>query len=65
VDISPNAMVNMALNMQSSNTSEQVGALVLRKSLNMAASEVTTLLQSAMPQLATSGSVGTQVNTYA
>lgn len=65
MDISASAMVNMALNMQSSNTNQDVGALVLRKSLNMAASEVTTLLQSAMPQLAASGSLGTQINTYA
>ena len=64
MDISPSAMANLALNMQSANANETVGTLMLRKSLNLASSEVSQLMQSA-PQLATSGTLGTQINTYA
>ena len=65
MDISPSAMVNMAMSMQSANTNSTVGTLMLRKSLNLASSEVSSLMQSVSPQLATSGPVGTQINTYA
>jgi hypothetical protein len=65
MDISPSAMANMALSMQSASTNETVGTLMLRKSLNLASSEVSSLMQSVSPQLATSGTLGTQVNTYA
>jgi hypothetical protein len=57
-------MVNMALSMQSADTSATVGTLMLRKSLNLASSEISTLMQSVSPQLATSGTLGTQINTY-
>ncbi len=65
MDISGSAMVNTALNMQSSSTSEAVGTIMLRKSLNAATNEINQLMQSVAPQLATSGTLGTQVNTYA
>ncbi|WP_019938974.1 putative motility protein [Bordetella sp. FB-8] len=65
MDISASAMVNTALNMQSSSTSEAVGTLMLRKSLNTATDEINQLMQSVAPQVATSGTLGTQVNTYA
>jgi hypothetical protein len=64
MDISPSAMANLALSMQSANTNATVDTLMLRKSLNLASSEVSALMQSA-PQLATSGTLGTQINTYA
>lgn len=64
MDISPSAMANMALSMQSASTNATVGTLMLRKSLDIASSEVSTLMQSA-PKLATSGTLGTQINTYA
>ena len=65
MDISPSAMANMALSMQSANTDATVGTLMLRKSLNLASSEISSLMQSVSPQLATSGTLGTQINTYA
>lgn len=65
MDISPSAMANLALSMQSADTNATVGTLMLRKSLNLAASEMSTLMQSVSPQLATSGTLGTQINTYA
>ena len=47
-------------------TSDDVNMLVLKKAMNIQASSAMTLLQ-ALPQppLATQGSVGTKVNTYA
>lgn len=65
MDISPSAMANMALSMQSASTNATVGTLMLRKSLNLASSEISSLMQSVSPQLATSGTLGTQINTYA
>lgn len=65
MDISPAAMANLALGMQSANTNATVGTLMLRKSLNLASNEISSLMQSVSPQLATSGTLGTQINTYA
>ena len=65
ISASASAMVNTALNMQNSSVNEQVGTLVLRKAIDLGAEEASQLLQSVSPQLATSGTLGTQVNTYA
>ncbi|KAB2903118.1 MAG: putative motility protein [Burkholderiaceae bacterium] len=61
-----NAIVNTATAMSRSETANAVQVQVLKKALDSEASAAATLLQ-ALPQppLATSGSLGTQVNTYA
>ena len=61
-----NAIVNTASAMSRSETANAVQVHVLKKALDSEASAAATLLQ-ALPQppLATSGSLGTQVNTYA
>lgn len=61
-----NAIVNTATAMSRSETANAVQVQVLKKALDSEASTAATLLQ-ALPQppLATSGSLGTQVNTYA
>ena len=61
-----NAIVNTATAMSQSQTAQAVQVHVLRKAMDMLESAAATLLQ-ALPQppLATSGPLGTQVNTYA
>lgn len=61
-----NAIVNTATAMSQSQTAQAVQVHVLRKAMDMQESAAATLLQ-ALPQppLATSGTLGTQVNTYA
>lgn len=61
-----NAIVNTATAMSQSQTTQAVQVHVLRKAMDMQENAAATLLQ-ALPQppLATSGTLGTQVNTYA
>ncbi len=63
MDISPAALVNASMQMQQSQVTQSVQLLVLKKSLDMQANSALALLQP-MP-LATSGNLGTQVNTTA
>lgn len=61
-----NSIVNTATAMASRETSDALNVRVLKKALDIQASSAATLLQ-ALPQppLATSGTLGTQVNTFA
>ena len=65
-----NAIINTATNMASAQKSDAVNIAVLKKALDMQQATATTMIDAmvqAMPQpaLATSGALGTQVNTYA
>jgi hypothetical protein len=66
MNISSTSSVQAATSAASSDTADSVNILVLKKALDMQATAATTLLQ-ALPQppLATEGSVGTKVNTFA
>jgi hypothetical protein len=62
------AIVNTATSMSNQQTAQAVQVSVLKKAMNADEAAVTTLLdgvQPAAPQLATSGTLGTQLNTYA
>ena len=63
MDISPAAMVNAATQMQQSQVAQTAQVLVLKKAMEIQANGALALLQ-ALP-LATSGNLGTQVNTMA
>lgn len=63
MDISPTALVNAFTQTQQSQVAETAQVLVLKKALDAQATGALTLLQ-ALP-LATSGTLGTQVNTLA
>ena len=63
MDISPAALVSATLQMKQSQVAETAQVLVLKKALDIQANGALALLQ-ALP-LATSGSLGTQVNTMA
>ncbi|KQB60381.1 MULTISPECIES: YjfB family protein [Acidovorax] len=65
-----NSIVNTATALASAKTSDALNMVVLKKAIDIQASSAATLLdamQQSMPQpaLATSGSLGTQVNTFA
>ena len=65
-----NAIINTATNMASAKTSDAVNITMLKKALDMqqatAAIMIDAMAQSVpQPQLATSGTLGTQVNTFA
>mgnify|MGYP001335363463 CR=1 FL=1 len=65
-----NAIINTATNMASAQKSDAVNIAVLKKALNMQEVAATTMIDAmvqAMPQpaLAASGTLGTQVNTFA
>ncbi|MEZ5717743.1 MAG: YjfB family protein [Burkholderiaceae bacterium] len=65
-----NAIINTATNMASAQKSDAVNIAVLKKALDMQEVAATTMIDAmvqAMPQpaLATSGTLGTQVNTFA
>lgn len=65
-----NTIVSTATAMSSRETGDAVNVAVLKKALDMQESNAATLInamQASMPQpvLATSGTLGTQVNTYA
>jgi hypothetical protein len=63
MDISPAALVNAATQMQQSQVTQAAQVLVLKKAMDIQATGALALLQ-ALP-LATSGNLGTQVNTMA
>jgi hypothetical protein len=63
MDISPAALVNAATQMQQNQVTQTAQVLVLKKAMDIQASGALALLQ-ALP-LATSGNLGTQVNTMA
>ena len=63
MDISPAALVNAATQMQQSQVAQMAQVLVLKKAMDIQATGALALLQ-ALP-LATSGHLGTQVNTRA
>lgn len=63
MDISPTALVNTFTQMQQNQVAQTAQVLVLKKAMDMQAAGALTLLQ-ALP-LATSGTLGTQVNTMA
>jgi len=63
MDISPAALVNAATQMQQGQVAQTAQVLVLKKAMDIQASGALALLQ-ALP-LATSGNLGTQVNTTA
>ena len=63
------AIVNTATAMSNHETAQAVQVSVLKKSMNAQAAAVSTLLEGvqppAAPALASSGTLGTQLNTYA
>lgn len=67
MDASINATVGMALSLQQFNSSQQSQASLLKDSLDTQASHIGQLMESVAPQgqLASTGSVGTQINTTA
>ncbi|WP_298213037.1 YjfB family protein [Acidovorax sp.] len=65
-----NSIVSTATHLASAKTSDALNMVVLKKALDMQAASAATMLdamQQSMPQpaLATSGTLGTQVNTFA
>jgi hypothetical protein len=66
MNITSMSSVQAATSAAQSDTADSVNILVLKKALDMQATTAATLLQ-ALPQpaLATAGSVGTKVNTFA
>ena len=68
MNIASTPSVQAATSAAQSPTADSVNILVLKKALNTQAAAAMTLLQAlpqSAPSLATSGSVGTQVNTFA
>lgn len=67
MDVSAANAVNASLIMQQAQTGQDQQMLILKKALDAQASEALQLIQSVTPTsaLATEGSLGTQVNTYA
>jgi hypothetical protein len=63
MDFPPAALVNAATQMQQSQVTQAAQVLVLKKAMDIQATGALALLQ-ALP-LATSGNLGTQVNTMA
>jgi len=67
MDVSPAALINASTQMQQSQVAQTAQVLVLKKAMEFQASGAMALIQ-ALPAnlpLATSGSVGTQVNVMA
>ncbi|MGN8160535.1 putative motility protein [Salinisphaera sp. SWV1] len=64
---SVNSAVNTAVALQQQNQNQDIQANLLRKSLDSQSSQLSQLMSSveAQPAPATSGTVGTQINTYA
>ena len=62
-----NQILNTANVMAQAKTAQEVNTTVLKKSMEIQENAAATMMQSLpqAPQLATSGSLGTQVNTYA
>ena len=63
MDVSPTALVSATLQMKQSQVAETAQLLVLKKAMDIQANGAMALLQ-ALP-LATSGNLGTQINTMA
>ena len=63
MDISPTALVNASTQMQQSQVAQTAQVLVLKKAMDIQATSTLALLH-ALP-LATSGNLGTQINTRA
>ncbi|HEX4856401.1 MAG TPA: putative motility protein [Limnobacter sp.] len=66
MDISAAAMVTAALQMQQSQTIQQGQVAVLKKAMEISEASAVQLIQSIpqQPALATSGSLGTRINTF-
>lgn len=67
MDVSPAALVNASTQMQQSKVAQAAQVLVLKKAMDLQASNAQALLQ-ALPgnlPLASSGNLGTQINTMA
>mgnify|MGYP002787440821 CR=1 FL=1 len=65
-----NSIIHTATAMASAKTSDSVNIAMLKKALDMQEAAADTMLEAMVqsvpqPQLATSGSLGTQLNTYA
>ena len=63
-----NNIVHTATALASAKTSDALNMVVLKKALDIQATSAATLIgamQQSMPALATSGTLGTQVNTFA
>lgn len=65
-----NNIVNTAASLASAKTSDAVNITMLKKALDMQEATATTMIDAMaqsvpQPQLATSGTLGTQVNTFA
>ncbi|MCM2130245.1 putative motility protein [Larsenimonas rhizosphaerae] len=67
MDASINAMVSMSSALQQANAMQEAQAGLLNEVLDTQAASVNQLMDSVKPtaELATSGSLGTQINTYA
>ncbi|CAD5253673.1 MULTISPECIES: putative motility protein [Halomonadaceae] len=67
MDVAVNNMVNATLDMRQAQAIQQAQFGVFREALDGQAAQITALMDSVAldPQLATSGSVGTQINTTA
>ncbi|WP_447045663.1 putative motility protein [Vreelandella sp. H-I2] len=67
MDSAVNNMVNASLAMQQVQVAQQAQLTVFKDALDGQAAHISALMESVaqMPQLATSGSVGTQINTTA
>ncbi|MEC9481785.1 MAG: YjfB family protein [Halomonas sp.] len=67
MDTSVNATVGMAMALQQFNAGQQAQMSLLKQSLDTQASQVSQIMESAAPKdsLASSGPVGTHINTYA
>ena len=64
MSISVEGMASAALAMQQQQLAQNIQTTVLKKALDAESSTTTQLLQ-AMPQLATEGTLGTRIDTYA
>ncbi|EHJ92206.1 putative motility protein [Vreelandella boliviensis] len=67
MDVAVNNMVNATLDMRQAQTVQQAQFSVFKEALDGQEAQITALMDSVAldPQLATSGSVGTQINTTA
>lgn len=67
MDSSVNATVSMALTLQQYNAGQQAQMSLLKESLETQANQVSEIMEStaAKDSLASSGTVGTRINTYA
>lgn len=64
MDMSVEGTVSTALALQSAGVHQQKQMLILKQALDLESTTVTEIMQS-LPQLATDGSLGRNINTYA